>query len=186
MKTINAIIREYVPASPDTGLPELLLATADGDRTFGGWDIPEDEFKFGLLDVLHPDNQAGLRMFGPGNFCRLEEDEGGLVGIGNYYFELWYRPEPVDPPTAEERLALIGRTLDWLFYDAGGIHRTAVEATRDYMLGMNCIALAIAHPDGGAFEPGLRPDRYAELMNSLRRNPNGLLDKLVRFKAVKL
>jgi len=140
------------------------------------------------MDALHPDGLAGLRSFGPGDFCRLEEDdEGGLVGIGNYYFDHWYRPEPVDPPTAEERLALIVRAMDWMFDDEYVI-LNGVDATEanNCLFGMNCIALAIARPDGGAFEPERTPHKYAELMNSLRRNPNGLLDELVRFKAVKL
>jgi hypothetical protein len=193
MRIINAIVKEYVPASPDTGLPELLLATADGDRTFGGWDIPEDEFKFGLLDALHPDDQAGLRMFGPGDFCRLKEEEeefGNLVEIGHADRDIWYRPEPVDPPTAEERLALIGRMMEWAFDDTADSHfRSELSEEKKnpqyFSEGLCYIACAIACP-AEAFEPGVVPYKYNELIACLKGNPNGLLDELVRFKAIRL
>jgi len=187
MRIINAIVKEFDECAPDTMCPELRLETADGPRTFGGWDIDWHTFLTCILGALDPHVPITDRLLCPGMFCRLrEDDEGRLDAVGHPSQDRWYEPEPVCEPTAEERLALIGRTLDWLFYDAGGIHRMAVEAAREYLLGMNNIAASLACPKGKPFEPARAPHKYTELVNALLRNPDGLLDELVKFKAVKL
>ncbi len=78
-----------------------------------------------------------------------------------------------------QRLSLIHRTADWCW------DHTESWSPRRIGVGLAYLFWAIAADDGQPFDTTIGPPgEYAELVNILKANPNGLWEELVAMGAI--